>query len=75
MELGVIRIVMSRTHKDTKQYEEGIRNLVNRFCCVGSVPSNYKRARRKIRRAKEKDALRTDKIVPLFKSEDEFNWW
>ncbi len=68
---------MSRTHKDTKQRREKIIRSGQsvKVFCGGIVPSKYKRAHRKIRRAKEKDALRVGKIVPLFKGgHDEWNF-
>ncbi len=67
---------MSRTYKDTKQHREKITNPVKLFC-GGVIPSKYKRAYRRIRRAKERDAFRVGKIIPLFKGKgsDEWNWW
>ncbi len=63
-----MKIVMSRTHKDTRQYREKVIRSGQsvKVFCGGIISSKYKRAHRKIRRVKEKDAFRGGKIVPLF---------
>jgi len=41
----------------------------------GQIPSWWKRLRRRMRRAKEKDALRTGKQIPRFKKSDDWDWF
>lgn len=39
------------------------------------IPSWFKTIRKRARRSKEKQALRIGKEVPLFKKDDEWEWW
>jgi len=39
------------------------------------APSWWKRIRRKIRRAKEKAAMRGGRLIPLFKKNDDWEWF
>lgn len=63
---------MTRTHKDTRKYKEYLADKVN---FIGSIPSNFKKLRKRLRKAKEKQALRANKEIPVWKNDDEYDWW
>jgi len=65
---------MSRTKKDTQKYREEICEKVNAFPC-GGPPATFKKQQKKIRRAKEKQALREKKEIPVFKKTDCWDWF
>jgi len=69
---------MSRTFKDTKQFAEQMANQLNTIpTCIGTgkIPSSWKKMRRKIRRAKEKSALRNNNKIPIFKKTNEYDFY
>jgi hypothetical protein len=69
---------MSRTYKDTKRGKKALAKKFGGIYCwfqYGGIPSWYKRMRKRIRKAKEKDALRNGEDPPLFKRGDEYEWW
>jgi len=63
---------MSRTWKDSKK---GKQKLSNELYWLGPIPSSFKKMRKKIRRAKEKNALKNKKIIPIFRRCDGYDFW
>ncbi len=61
---------MSRTKRDGMSYLKRIP-----WRCGSGIPSWFKRMRRRRRRAKEDDAIRSEKEVPTFKRSDSYDWW
>ena len=59
---------MSRTYKDKKRDMSWYRRNTT------EIPSEWKRGRKRIRKAKEKQALRKDKEIPTFKKTDKWDW-
>ncbi len=50
---------MSRTRKDTKAYKIKLSNRLGYYwTMIGGVPSSFKKMKKKIRRAKEREAVR-----------------
>lgn len=67
---------MSRTRKDTITYKKELADKTNNWWgCIGAINSDWKKVRRKVRRAKEKSALIREKEIPIFKQTDEWDWW
>jgi hypothetical protein len=71
-------INMSRTIKDSKPTKQ---EKIKKYkytalgCGLGGISSEWKRARRKMRRAKVKSALAKNKEIPIFKKCDSWDWW
>lgn len=69
---------MSRTYKDTERGKKELARKYGGLYCwfmYGGIPSWWKRMRKRIRRAKEKDALRHGKEPPRFRHDDAWEWW
>lgn len=66
---------MSRTYKDTQEYRDFLTEKFGGWLTKGGVPSWFKVMRVKIRRAKEKQALRINKEIPFFRKDDEWDWY
>ena len=67
---------MSRTFKDTKQFAEQKANQLRTIpACIGGIPSSWKKLQRRIRRSKEKSALRNNNKIPTFKKTNEYDFY
>jgi len=67
---------MSRTYKDTRKWKEKIADSCNFCsCCIGGMDSQWKKLRRKSRRAQVKTALRQGKELPRFKKTNLYDFW
>ena len=67
---------MSRTHKDTKRYIEKLSSVTGKIeTLLLPINTRWKRVRRKIRRAMEKNALRKGQESPVFKKCDLYDYW
>ena len=69
---------MSRTHKDTKKGKKKLAEKEGNHYCwfqYGGIPSWWKRMRKRIQRAKEKNALRRGEEPSRFRNDDAWDWW
>ena len=65
---------MSRTYKDTKVYRERMCEKVQAWPC-GGPPSEFKKTRRRVRRTRERQALRENRDAPLFRKTDCYDYF
>jgi len=65
---------VSRTLKDDKRHKEKMCEKYNTWP-YGTAPSSFKKSRRRIRRAKEKNAIKNDIELPIFKRNDSYDWY
>lgn len=67
---------MGKTFKDTDKYKDYIakKTRCSKFQ-IGGMPSDWKKLRKKSRKAKEKEALIHGLEIPIFKNSDEYDYW
>lgn len=65
-----------RNHSWSKRWFAGIKeSALGRDKKPGSKPPGwYKRLRRRLRRHREKQAMRNGQMIPIFKKDDQWNW-
>ncbi len=67
---------MGKTFKDTDKYKDHIAKQTKCSKCeVGGIPSDWKRLRKRIRKAKEREALINGFEIPIFKNSDGYDYW
>jgi len=65
---------MSRTLKDNKYHKEKMCEKYQTWP-FGTAPSSFKKSRRRERRAREKNAMKNDIELPIFKKSDSYDWF